>query len=120
MSLSSMDDSPSMALLVRQDLNMSHGKIAAQCAHAAVDVVLHARRSRVFERWRSAGSRKIVLVVEDGEELQEINRRVPDGCFSSIVYDAGHTEIPAGTMTVLGILGPRRTVDALVSHLKTL
>jgi PTH2 family peptidyl-tRNA hydrolase len=36
-----------------------------------------------------------------------------------LVKDAGHTEIPSGTITVLGIgPGPRRSIDALVQDLK--
>ena len=120
MCMSSMDDAPSMALIVRQDLGMSTGKIAAQCAHAAVDVVQRARRSRVHERWRAGGSRKIVLGVDDEASLQEVFNSVPEGCFSHLVTDAGHTEVAPGTVTVLGLLGPRRTMDALLSHLNSL
>ena len=119
-SMSSMDDAPTMALVVREDLGLSTGKIAAQCAHAAVDVVQVARRSRVLERWRAGGSRKIVLGVEDETALSELLRTVPKGCFSHLVRDAGHTEVASGTVTVLGLLGPRRTMDALLSHLETL
>ncbi|MEC7444225.1 MAG: peptidyl-tRNA hydrolase, partial [Candidatus Thermoplasmatota archaeon] len=34
--------------------------------------------------------------------------------------DAGRTEIPAGTVTVLGIMGPRRAMDTLLRHLEAL
>ncbi|MGB1587527.1 MAG: aminoacyl-tRNA hydrolase [Poseidonia sp.] len=118
--MSTMDDAPTMALLVRHDLNLSVGKVAAQCAHAAVDVVANARRTRLLERWRAGGARKIVLSVDDLEALNEVADNVPRGCFSHIVVDAGHTEVPAGTITVLGLLGPRRAVDALTGHLTTL
>lgn len=118
--MSTMDDAPTMALLVRRDLTMSVGKIAAQCAHAAVDVAQQARQSRLLERWRAGGARKIVLGVDDVQSLNDIARRVPRGGFSHTVVDAGHTELPPGTTTVLGILGPRRTMDALLSHLTTL
>jgi len=120
MSMSSTDDAPTMALLVRRDLNLSTGKVAAQCAHAAVDVVQRARRSRMMERWRAGGARKIVLGVDDEPSLHELARLVPRGCFSHVVIDAGHTEVPPNTVTVLGMLGPRRTIDALIGHLTTL
>ncbi|DAC21640.1 MAG TPA: peptidyl-tRNA hydrolase, partial [Candidatus Poseidoniales archaeon] len=42
------------------------------------------------------------------------------GCYASLVTDAGRTEIPAGTITVLGLMGPRRAMDTLVRHLETL
>ena len=118
--MSFTDDAPTMALLVRRDLELSTGKIAAQCAHAAVDVAQRARRSRIMERWRAGGARKIVLGVDDEMALHEIARLVPKGCFSHLVSDAGHTEVPPGPVTVLGMLGPRRTIDALVGHLTTL
>ena len=115
-----MDDAPTMALIVRRDLTLSTGKTAAQCAHAAVDVVQRARRSRMLERWRAAGARKVVLGIEDLASLNALARSVPRGCFSHLVVDAGHTEIPAGTTTVLGILGPRRAMDALLGDLRSL
>ena len=115
-----MHDAPTMALVVRQDLAMSTGKTAAQCAHAAVEVVRAARRTRLLERWRAGGSRKIVLAVDDLTSMEELHASVPSGCHSHLVTDAGHTEVPAGTITVLGLLGPRRTMDTLVRHLDTL
>ena len=102
-----------MALVVRQDLALTTGKIAAQCAHAAVDVVRAAR-------WRAGGSRKVVLAVDDLDRMRELHASVPSGCYASLVTDAGRTEIPAGTITVLGLMGPRRAMDTLVRHLETL
>jgi len=118
--MASMHDAPTMALVVRQDLALTTGKIAAQCAHAAVDVVRAARRTRLLERWRAGGSRKVVLAVEDLDRMRELHASVPNGCYASLVTDAGRTEIPAGTTTVLGLMGPRRAMDTLVRHLETL
>ena len=42
------------------------------------------------------------------------------GLVTYLVKDAGHTEIPPGTLTVVGILGPRRSVDILVGDLSLL
>ena len=106
-----------MALIVRQDLALSTGKIAAQCAHAAVDVVRAARRSRLLERWRAGGARKVVLGVGDLEAMHALHTSIPNGCYSALVTDAGHTEIPAGTVTVLGIMGPRRAMAVSYTHL---
>ena len=115
-----MDDAPTMALIVRRDLSLSIGKTAAQCAHAAVTVVQRARRSRVLERWQASGARKIVLGIEDLSSLSALAGRLPKGCFSHTVVDAGRTEVPPGTSTVLGILGPRRAMDALLGDLQSL
>ena len=118
--MASMHDAPTMALVVRQDLALTTGKIAAQCAHAAVDVVRTARRSRLLERWRAGGARKIVLGVDDLAALTNLHASVPKGCYAALVTDAGRTEIPAGTVTVLGIMGPRRAMDTLLRHLEAL
>ncbi len=118
--MASMHDAPTMALIVRQDLALSTGKIAAQSAHAAVDVVRAARRSRLLERWRAGGARKVVLAVDDLAAMHNVHSSIPNGCYSALVTDAGHTEIPAGTVTVLGILGPRRAMDTLLRHLNAL
>jgi len=118
--MASMHDAPTMALIVRQDLALTTGKIAAQCAHAAVDVVRLARRSRLLERWRAGGARKVVLAVDNLSLMNELHAKVPAGCYAAMVSDAGHTEVPAGTLTVLGIMGPRRAMDALLRHLEAL
>ena len=86
--MASMHDAPTMALVVRQDLALTTGKIAAQCAHAAVDVVRAARRTSLLERWRAGGSRKVVLAVEDLARMRELHASVPNGCYASLVTDA--------------------------------
>src|SRR5574338_824107 len=55
-----------MVFLVRKDLNMSPGKIAAQVGHAAVDLVLtrHTFYGSHFDHideWHKEGGRKVVL-----------------------------------------------------------
>ena len=109
-----------MALIVRTDLDMSRGKIVAQAAHAAVEVALKARGTAMFERWRQAGSRKISLIAPDWETLDYISSKCAHGIVSHMVKDAGHTEIPPGTVTVLGLLGPRSSIEILCSGLNLL
>jgi PTH2 family peptidyl-tRNA hydrolase len=120
--MASMPDGPTMALVVRQDLRLTPGKVAVQCAHAAVSCTLSARKSqaRLVERWRQAGARKICLKVESLADLQRLAGQAQSaGLVTYLVKDAGHTEVEPGTITVLGIgPGPRRSIDALVGDLK--
>ena len=120
--MSSLDEPPSMALITRSDLKLSKGKLAAQCAHAAVRCALRARsrKARLVERWSKSGARKIVLECENVGELLQLKERAKEsGMVAMLIEDAGHTEIPAGTITVLGIgPAPKSSIDDLVKHLK--
>ncbi|MEJ6664747.1 MAG: peptidyl-tRNA hydrolase Pth2 [Euryarchaeota archaeon] len=115
-------DEPTMALIVRHDLKLSAGKVAVQCAHAAVSCTLNAKKSngRLVERWLQSGARKICLKAEDLAEIQRLAGQAQSlGIVSYLVKDAGHTEVEPGTITVLGLgPGPRRAIDALVGDLK--
>ena len=115
-------EDPSMVLIARKDLKMSAGKLAVQCSHAAVTCTLNARKShaRLVERWKNGGARKICLRADDLETLQRLaGQAQAAGLVTTLVKDAGHTEVPPGTITVLGIgPAPRRAIDALVSDLK--
>ena len=119
--MASTVDEPSMVLIARHDLKMSAGKLAVQCSHAAVSCTLNARKShaRLVERWMNAGWRKICLRVDDLAAIQRLAGQAQvAGLVTYLVKDAGHTEVPPGTITVLGIgPGPRRAIDALVSDL---
>jgi len=122
MDMLSDHDVPSMALVVRKDLKLSAGKLAVQCSHAAVSCSLQAKKSeaRIFERWTSGGARKICLSVKDEESLRILMGQAKSaGLITNLVKDAGHTEIPPGTITVLGIgPAPRRIIDLLIGELK--
>ena len=123
MSLESNDSSSTMVLIVRTDLKLSTGKMVAQTGHAAVEVALKAKRneSDLLTRWRNEGARKIALKVPDEDTLKRLFGEATEaGLVAYLVKDAGHTEIPPGTLTVVGILGPRRAVDALVGELSLL
>jgi PTH2 family peptidyl-tRNA hydrolase len=108
-----------MALVTRSNLKLSKGKLAAQCSHAAVECALKAKAKRGAARhlaqWRARGARKIVLKTETEQDLRELYAQAESaGLVTYLVRDAGHTEIPAGTITVVGIgPGPRHSIDAL-------
>ena len=119
-----MSDELKMVILARKDLKLSKGKMSAQVAHAAV-MLAHRRRTkdeqRTYNRWYGeAGQRKVVLFVAGEAELLgfQATARAAD-LPTALVRDAGHTEIPAGTLTVLGIgPAPDAVLDPLTGHLK--
>ncbi len=110
-----------MVIVVRQDLKLSKGKLAAQAGHAAVDCALRCMKHdrRTFDAWHSAGQKKTVLKVGSEKDLYPLKVAAEDAGFSTaLIKDAGHTEIPAGTVTVLGIgPGAEESVDKVTGHL---
>ena len=114
-------DELTMVLVTRQDLQLSKGKPAAQCAHAAADCVLSAKRSnpRTLDQYLRRGARKIVCKVPDLISLKQVYSRAKKaGLVCQLVTDAGHTEIPPGTETVVGIgPGPRAEIDKITGQL---
>ena len=113
-----------MVLVTRDDLKLSKGKLAAQCSHAAVHCAMKAKKkaARLYERWNNGGARKIVLRADDETHLRQLYAKALEGgIVCDLVKDAGHTDIPPGTVTVLGIgPAPRSAVDAITGDLKLL
>jgi len=111
-----------MVVVVRDDLSLSPGKMAAQVAHAAVNCALisKARRPSDFRKWYDEGQKKVVLKVGDLRELLELKVRAEDaGLITSLITDAGHTELPPGTTTCLGIgPAPVGTIDRITGDLR--
>jgi PTH2 family peptidyl-tRNA hydrolase len=97
-------------LIIRNDVKMSCGKRCAQAAHASIGAFNTADKA-LQKAWFSEGQKKVVLKANDERtlyELKVIAERA--GISSSLIQDAGLTEIPPGTITALG-LGPARTED---------
>ncbi len=112
------------AILVRNDLDMSKGKTAAQVAHAALMSYFEAEKKykKIAEEWLRTGQRKIVLKVNDEKEMKRLFEAFKyKGIPCALVSDAGLTELPPGTVTALGI-GPwvKEEIDKLTSALKLL
>ncbi|KAJ9578590.1 hypothetical protein L9F63_005192 [Diploptera punctata] len=118
--------STKLVLVARTDLGMSKGKLASQCAHAAVDCYQKALQTtpQIVKMWELMGQPKIVVRAdEDGDEclLQLHEKAKKVGLTTAVVRDAGRTQIESGTVTVVGI-GPGKVklVDQVTKHLKLL
>lgn len=95
-------------VVVRGDLRMSPGKLAAQVAHGAVAAAERVRKKKlqVFKEWLKEGQKKVVLRGGRESELRELQQQAKElGIETELITDAGLTELPPGTVTVLA-LGP--------------
>jgi len=110
-----------MVIAVRKDLRLSPGKLAAQVAHAAVNCALVAKRRQPerFDPWYDEGQKKVVVKVANLQELLELKVAAEDaGLVTSLVTDAGMTELPPNTTTCLGIgPAPDILIDKVTGHL---
>ena len=93
------------AIVVRGDLKLSKGKLAAQAAHGAVAAYLKADKSAA-SAWLREGQKKVVLKAKNLEHLRELKAKCEKmGINAVLISDAGRTEVKSGTATVLAI-GP--------------
>jgi len=110
-----------LVLLVRQDLRMSTGKVAAQCSHAAIAAATKGD-ALMSAQWQDAGEKIVVLGVENAQAVQQLSAKARSaGLQVHAITDAGRTEVAPGTQTVTAI-GPAfaSAIDQVTGHLKTL
>lgn len=116
-------DNYKLILVVRTDLKMTKGKIAAQCGHAAVAAYKAARKQpKILRAWDESGQAKIALKVDSENALKEVAKHAKAvGLLINIIHDAGHTQVAPGSKTVCAIgPGPALLVDKITGHLKLL
>lgn len=113
-----------MVIVTRSDLNLSPGKLAAQVAHAAVICALDTKKknSKWFNKWQNEGGKKAVVKVESEQDFYPLKEKAKNlKIIAHIITDAGHTEIPEGTITVLGIgPAPDNIIDQVTGDLSIL
>lgn len=130
-------------IVMRRDLHMRKGKIAAQAGHACVEAVLLAlaREGRLgdvdmqdgrlilrdgdkpaspLSDWFQAGEAKICVYVDGEEALLAVHRRAQEaGVLSALIQDAGCTEfhgVPTYTCLALEPL-PIERADSITGEL---
>ena len=92
-------------IVVRADLKLPKGKLAAQVAHAAV-LAMKKAEPHIVKEWEDIGMAKIVLRIDSEKELIKLFQYAKDaGLKPALVTDAGRTIIAPETKTCFGI-GP--------------
>jgi len=108
-------------IVVRLDLGISTGKLAAQACHACLGAYKKTG-TLVRKAWELEGAKKVVLGCDSLEQLKDLQVKAKKLKLATyIVRDAGHTEVPPGTITALGI-GPGKDsiIDRVTGSLKLL
>ncbi|MCC7574233.1 peptidyl-tRNA hydrolase Pth2 [Candidatus Woesearchaeota archaeon] len=108
-------------IIVRTDLKMPKGKLAAQVAHGSVEAVMNSDQKMV-QAWKKQGMKKSVLKVLSDKELRDLLVQAKNHDLKvGLINDAGRTFLEPGTITVLGI-GPdaEEKIDKITGHLSLL
>ena len=127
-------------IVVRKDLNMRKGKLAAQVAHASMKVILsmmskkymlHGRMEewsllmstdQEIYKWLDGSFTKIVVGVNSEKELMNLYIETQlAGLPHALILDAGKTEFKEPTYTALAI-GPAKSkeIDRITGNLELL
>lgn len=105
-----LDDPPGsmgikQVLVMRDDLGMSPGKLAAQTAHASI-AAYDVATPECIDEWKRHGVTKVVLRVGSETGLLKIYKAsVAAYLPTSLICDEGRTEVTPGSITGVGI-GP--------------
>ncbi len=126
-------------LVVRKDLKMRKGKIAAQCAHASMMVLLRqmaiedasGMRRRTLEyapgtplaAWLDGAFTKVCVYVDSESALDDVYAKaLENGVLAARVVDSGRTEFAGVPTKTVVAVGPAwiDDVDAITGELPLL
>jgi len=111
-------------IVMRSDLKMGKGKIAAQAGHAAVSAAEEARKhhQKWWKEWLEEGQCKITVKARNEEELHKLEAMARKlGLPHALISDRGLTQLPPGTVTCLAIgPAPSNEVDQITGKLALL
>lgn len=137
--MNKMSTSPKQVIVMRKDLNMRKGKIAAQAAHASSKVILDMMPVTIdgdsisrtismtagspLDLWLNGNFKKICLGIESEEELLSIVTQAKNaGLPVALILDSGLTEfggVPTYTCCAIGPELPEK-IDQITGQLKPL
>jgi len=115
-----------MVFCVNASLGMSPGKMAAQVGHGVIDLYQNLVSDQEeyggpVLQWIENGSKKVVLRCDNDAHLTALAKKCEEmGLPHSIISDAGLTEVPSGSQTVLSIFGVSSNVDKVSGKLSLL
>jgi PTH2 family peptidyl-tRNA hydrolase len=81
-----------MVFLIRTDLEMTKGKVAAQCCHAVLAAYVQAQKEtpQYLAAWENAGQAKITLKCPNEETLVKLSNKARGlGLVAKYIRDAG-------------------------------
>ena len=108
-------------IIVRKNIKMTTGKAISQACHGCLGACIVAGGPRL-KAWDEQGTPKIVLRCDSSAEMVAMERAATEmGLPTSLVRDAGRTQVEADTITVL-VIGPgiESEIDSITRHLKLL
>lgn len=119
-------------ILIRGDLKMSVGKIAAQVSHASMAFMLKQVQAQGKEKnilnmtqdgleWIKTGQTKVCVKIDSEVELLEIVKKAKSmGLEAHAIVDAGRTEFDGVPTVTCAAIGPNKSIeiDKLTKHLK--
>ncbi|DBB03096.1 hypothetical protein WJX77_001530 [Trebouxia sp. C0004] len=107
------------AILIRTDLKMGTGKIAAQACHASVSAVKKSWRSKdpAYKAWESSSSVKICLGVDNVKELLTLREQARDAGLATAMVSDTEGGPPNRTVVAIGP-GASSKIDAIIKQLK--
>ncbi len=102
---------------------MGKGKIAAQAGHASVSATMKAgeKSPSILDSWLKSGQKKVCLKTNFDDLIDLENKAKSTGIQTVRINDAGKTQIPSGSLTVIAF-GPddEEKLEQLTGHLKLL